>query len=174
MKKTRRILGLGLAAAMMMSGAAGLADGVVLNDEGVTPIVKEGDVTLKIAVTQSADVVDYNNGNWLTDHLAEMLGGKIEVDVWPSTDAETKLTLMVTSGNELPDVLTFGADCFPRELSTPLCRRGRAAQSGRVFRRGQRLFHRVLSALRRSRNGRQRRAESGSQQRWQHICLPAV
>ncbi len=30
MKKTRRILGLGLAAAMMMSGAAGLADGVVL------------------------------------------------------------------------------------------------------------------------------------------------
>ena len=109
MKKTRRILGLGLAAAMMMSGAAGLADGVVLNDEGVTPIVKEGDVTLKIAITQSADVVDYNNGNFLTDHLAEMLGGKIEVDVWPSADAETKLTLMVTSGNELPDVLTFGA-----------------------------------------------------------------
>ena len=119
MKKTRRILGLGLAAAMMMSGAAGLADGVVLNDEGVTPIVKEGDVTLKIAVTQSADVVDYNNGNWLTDHLAEMLGGKIEVDVWPSTDAETKLTLMVTSGNELPDVLTFGATTWSTAIPTP-------------------------------------------------------
>lgn len=109
MKKTRSILGLGLAAAMMLTGAAGMADGVTYNDQGVTPVVKEGDVTLTFAVTQNNDIVDYNEGNYMTDHLSELLGGKVVVDVWPSADAETKLTLMVTSGNKLPDILTFGA-----------------------------------------------------------------
>ena len=37
MKKTRSILGLGLAAAMMLTGAAGMADGVTYNGSGRDP-----------------------------------------------------------------------------------------------------------------------------------------
>lgn len=105
--KTRRFLSIAIAMLLMLTAAAG-ADGVVYNDVGTTPVVQEGDVTLTVAMTQSADVVDYDT-NWLTGYLSELLGGKVVPDVWPATDAETKLTLMVNSGNELPDVLTFGA-----------------------------------------------------------------
>lgn len=105
--KKRRVLCIATALLLMLAVTAS-ADGIVYNDVGVKPVVKEGDVTLTIAMTQSADVVDYET-NWLTGYMSEILGGTVVCDVWPATDAETKLTLMVTSGNELPDILTFGA-----------------------------------------------------------------
>ena len=77
--KTRRFLSIAIAMLLMLTAAAS-ADGVVYNDVGVTPVVQEGDVTLTVAMTQSADVVDYDT-NWLTGYLSELLGGKVVPDV---------------------------------------------------------------------------------------------
>lgn len=87
------------------------AEGVtdpLLNEVGSTPIVKEP-VTLSMAVSQSTLVNDYEN-NYTTKWMEEMTGVKIEYELFPATDADTKLDLLVNSGSELPDILTFGID----------------------------------------------------------------
>ena len=109
MKKTlSRLIAL---CVMLCLCAPALAEGPtdpLLNEIGSTPIVKEP-VTLSMGVAQSTAVLDYEE-NYTTKWMEEMTGVKIEYELFPATDAETKLDLLVNSGSELPDILTFGID----------------------------------------------------------------
>ena len=94
MKKTIALI---LAALLLLSCSA-LADSMF-------PL--ETPVTLTIALKQSPNVSDYVD-NYYTKWLEEHTGVDIELVLFPSQDAETKLALMINSGDELPDILTFG------------------------------------------------------------------
>ena len=78
------------------------------NEVGVSPIVKEGEqITLTWGLKQNANVTDYYDNDF-TRLLEERLGVKIDFVLFPASDAEAKLDLMVTSGEPLPDIITFG------------------------------------------------------------------
>ncbi len=81
---------------------------------GITyPLSQDSSIVLTVGVTASDYVTDYEN-NYLTNKLEEVSGVTIQAEVFPATDATTKLTLMVTGGQELPDILTFGTDTNTR------------------------------------------------------------
>lgn len=90
----------------VLADSASLVTDPLANEPGSTPIVKEP-VTLSMAVQQSTNVLDYEE-NYTTKWMEEMTGVHIDYELFPATDAETKLDLLVNSGSELPDILTFG------------------------------------------------------------------
>ena len=63
--------------------------------------------TLSIALSQNALVTDYED-NALTHWLFERTNVQLEFVLFPSADSATKLNLMISSGDKLPDILTFG------------------------------------------------------------------
>src|SRR3982751_6282799 len=69
---------------------------------GQFPIVNEP-VTLKILVSNGEQVSDFNK-NAYTQWLEEKTGVDLKIDVVNSTDAQTKLNLVLASG-DLPDIL---------------------------------------------------------------------
>ena len=71
-------------------------------------IVKEpGSVTLTCALSQNANVSSYED-NFMTSWLQEQTGINIEFELFPSQDALTKLDLMASSGDPLPDIINIG------------------------------------------------------------------
>ena len=94
MKKTLALI---LAALLVLSGMA-MADSMF-------PL--ETPVTISIGLKQSPNVSDYED-NYYTKWLEEHTGVDIDFVFFPSSDAETKLKLMINGGDKLPDVLTVG------------------------------------------------------------------
>ena len=95
MTKTNRV------AATMMAAAMGTSM------IGVIPAAAEEErETLKLALTQSSMVTDYEN-NYFTKYLEDKLNINIEFYMLPadSAEARTKVNLMATSNEDLPDVM---------------------------------------------------------------------
>ena len=67
----------------------------------------EETAALSIALQQSPLVNDYED-NALTKWLFEHANVQLEFVLFSSTDATTKLNLMISGGDKLPDVLPFG------------------------------------------------------------------
>ena len=65
---------------------------------------KTGDNKLVIAMGKDPLVTDYDDNN-LTKYYEEKLGIDIEFMMIPGSELETKLSLMATSGENLPDIL---------------------------------------------------------------------
>lgn len=60
--------------------------------------------TLRIGSYQSPLVTDYDD-NKLTKYLEELLNIDIEWELYPASDALSKIRVMISSGTELPDIL---------------------------------------------------------------------
>jgi len=67
------------------------------------PLTTE-DKTITIALQQNSMCADYDN-NYLTKYIKEQTGIQIEFVLLPEEDPNTKWNLMVSSGEELPDIL---------------------------------------------------------------------
>jgi len=83
-------------------------DGVVMSAPGEFPIVKEGEVTLKIGMHQEANVTSYAYGeNEFTTYLQDRSGIKLEFDRLGGTSAEavTQIQLRIATGEALPDIV---------------------------------------------------------------------
>ena len=83
-------------------------DGVVMSAPGEFPIVKEGEVTLKIGMFHEANVTSYEYGeNQFTTYLQDRSGITIEFDRLGSTSAEalTQIQLRIATGETLPDIV---------------------------------------------------------------------
>jgi putative aldouronate transport system substrate-binding protein len=117
MKKISRILALGLVASMGMSvlAACGGKDkpsgGSSTPESSVSGSQTDGntgssDDRLLVGLTTSAMVTDYRN-NYFTKYLEEKLGFGLDFYMLPATPEETrtKVALMSTSKEDLPDVL---------------------------------------------------------------------
>ena len=75
--------------------------------DGSLPIVADGeDVTITIGLTTSANVVDYDT-NAFTQWIEEQTGINIEFMQFSgsTSDASTQISLMMASGEKLPDIL---------------------------------------------------------------------
>ena len=117
MKKTNKFFALGLAAVLVvtaLTGCSGSSD--KSPDKGgsaetapesadATPAASSGG-KLVVGLTQSSMVTDYED-NYFTNYLEEKLGFELEFYMLPSeaTETRTKVALMATSNEELPDVL---------------------------------------------------------------------
>ena len=76
-----------------------------INEPGTLPIVKEK-ATLRLGIAQSPNVTTYEYGeNWLTTYLEDLTNVHLELELFPATDAEQKLELMISSNAALPDIL---------------------------------------------------------------------
>lgn len=76
-----------------------------INEPGTLPVVKEK-ATLRLGIAQSPNVTTYAYGeNWLTTYLEDLTNVHLELELFPATDAEQKLELMISSNAALPDIL---------------------------------------------------------------------
>ena len=83
-------------------------DGVVMSAPGEFPIVKEGEVTLKIGMPRISNVTSYEYGvNEFTTYLQDKTGIKLEFDFLGDSQstAATQIQLRLATGEELPDVM---------------------------------------------------------------------
>ena len=83
-------------------------DGVVMSAPGEFPIVKEGEVTLKIGMCRISNITSYEYGvNDFTTYLQDKTGIKLEFDFMGTsqTEAATQIQLRLATGEELPDVM---------------------------------------------------------------------
>lgn len=115
MKKSKRVLCCLAAAALMLLSACGeKSTGVTtnsgINDENVTapgelPIVKEK-ITLELGMKNMSTVIDYDT-NAFTLWLEEKTGIDLQFTLFPAStsDALTKLDVMLASDTKLPEVL---------------------------------------------------------------------
>ncbi len=109
--KKNKLLALGMAIIMSagaLTGCGGSSDAGSTADAAKSESGEAGssDNTLVVGLTQSSMVTDYEN-NYFTKYLEEKLGINIEFYMLPSDAAETrtKVNLLATSNEELPDVL---------------------------------------------------------------------
>ncbi len=81
--------------------------GVVLAELGAMPLITSGEYILSIGLPQSVQVTDYYD-NYLTKFLEERSGLKFEFFFFPTNgeEAKQKLELMVSSSQELPDIVS--------------------------------------------------------------------
>lgn len=107
MKHVTRILCIALVL-MLCTGSAlanNFTDPVIIG-AGVYPMVNEP-VQLSVGLQSSSYVLDYDT-NTYTKTIEEKTGIDLVFNVFPEVDADTKLMLMINSGDKLPDVLLFG------------------------------------------------------------------
>lgn len=98
----KRIISLLIVLTLLMSCACQAAS---LNPGGTLPLVSEP-AELTILRVQNPTVVDYDTNHY-TQWLEEQTGLDIKFNFLPSTEAGTKLALMVQSGEKLGDVLNI-------------------------------------------------------------------
>lgn len=94
------------AAGCSKGGSSGSSDykmDPVLNEFGADTICNET-VTLKMMMGQNGNVTDYATNKY-TKQLEKKGNIKIDFELIPSADTETKINLTLSSGNDLPDVL---------------------------------------------------------------------
>ena len=79
--------------------------------------VAEEKPTLKVALTTSAMVTDYED-NYFTNYLEDKLGIEIEFYMLPvdAGDTRTKVALMATGGEDLPDVFVVDNHLSPEMI----------------------------------------------------------
>lgn len=100
MKKTLTLV---LALVLCLSLAVpAMADSSNFNADGEYPLFKEK-VTLTIGIAQHANVEDWET-NWQTLYLEELANVDLQFQVYAS-EMNTQLTLAITGGTELPDIL---------------------------------------------------------------------
>ncbi len=105
----KRLLSVLLAMVMLASCTSAFAEGLIQLDYaewGATlPIVPEGeaDVTLKVAVPQRAQDVDWNK-NWFWNWAKDAMNINFEVEQIPESGAGERKNLIFAS-NDLPDIL---------------------------------------------------------------------
>lgn len=118
MKKSKKFLALGLATMLTLTSLTGCSNSseksvdTKSTDTGTTSKSKEEskDSTegkkLLVGLTQSGMVTDYED-NYFTNYLEEKLGFELEFYMLPTdaTETRTKVALMATSQEDLPDVL---------------------------------------------------------------------
>lgn len=120
MKKTKKFLALGLALALALTSLTGCgssetdtkvensaADEQKTSSEATNQDSSTGSgEKLVVGLTTSSFVTDYDN-NYFTNYLEEKLGFELEFYMLPADAAETrtKVALMATSNEDLPDVL---------------------------------------------------------------------
>lgn len=82
-------------------------------------VIAEDKPTLKVALTTSAMVTDYED-NYFTNYLEEKLGIEIEFYMLPvdAGDTRTKVALMATGGEDLPDVFVVDNHLSPEMILT--------------------------------------------------------
>lgn len=80
--------------------------GANINPKGEFPIAKEK-VTLRMAIQGNAQVTDFTDNDF-TKWLEEKTNIKLEIEVLPAKDIETKLNLMFAAGKDLPDIINVG------------------------------------------------------------------
>ena len=90
-----------LAAILALSAVSAFA--VEYNAPGTYPICKEK-VTLTIAVADNVKIEDFNT-NLQTLLMEEAANVDLDFQVYPSTDYSTKINLMISSGDALPDII---------------------------------------------------------------------
>ncbi len=112
MKTTRNLVSLLLCLLLVMSCFAASADELEMSDvagmtaAGVLPIVTE-DTTLVLAMTQHPNVIDLDT-NAQTLMLEELSGINLEFAILPTEETNSKVDLMIASGEKLPDLLMEG------------------------------------------------------------------
>ncbi len=74
-----------------------------INAKGVLPIAKEP-VTLRMAILGNPLVTDFTDNDF-TRWVEEQTNIKLEIEVLPSKDVDTKLNLMFAAGKDLPDII---------------------------------------------------------------------
>lgn len=119
MKKTKRLLALGLATILIATSFTGCSKDSEKDNNTENPNVtveptgKEDDTNtteenkkLVIGIGQSSFITDYDN-NYFTNYLEEKLGFELEFYLLPSDSSEirTKIALMATANEDLPDVI---------------------------------------------------------------------
>ena len=100
------------ATGMQPDGTFVYEDGVVLSAPGEFPIVKEGEVTLKIGMCRISNITSYEYGeNDFTTYLQDKTGIKLEFDFMGTTQSETatQVQLRLATGEELPDIIMDAA-----------------------------------------------------------------
>lgn len=97
MRKTLCIL---LTLLLTLGSAGALAS---YNEPGTFPISNEK-VTLTVAIFDNVSIEDFET-NLMTLELEEQTGFDLQFEVYPSTDYETKLNIMIMGGDKLPDIL---------------------------------------------------------------------
>ena len=109
--KRKQLLALLMAGIMSMSvmlaGCGGQGEGQDNTSAGGTStevVVEPTDNKLVIMMGSNTNVTDYDDNN-LTKHFEDKLGIDIEFLLVPGTELLTKLSLMATSGEELPDIV---------------------------------------------------------------------
>lgn len=73
-----------------------------VSEKGVLPIVEEP-IELNIVIAKNAAISDYED-NLLFDYLEEQTNVKVNLQVIPSDDITQKINLMISSGQEMPDI----------------------------------------------------------------------
>ncbi len=116
--KCKRMLAILLTAGMIFSAGASepiaakttqpakALDANRFNAPGTFPILKEK-TTMKIAIPQNSNVKDYAT-NAYTLELEKRSNIKLEFEVFPSSDAKQKFSLMVSANQKLPDIVAIG------------------------------------------------------------------
>ena len=88
-------------------------EAVSVSEQGVLPIVDEP-IELTVMVAQNPAVTDYVD-NKLTKYMEEKTNIKINWEVIPSNDIGQKISLLLASGKDLPDIF-FG--CITNDMIT--------------------------------------------------------
>lgn len=102
---------LGTVMVFSMIGCGNQNDAEVSQSEEAVQEVTDGKEKLTIAMCQSTDIQDWDT-NYLTLKLEEEMNIDVEFVMFPSDkeEAKTKLSLMVNSGETLPDVVLFNME----------------------------------------------------------------
>ena len=112
----RKLASLALALMLLLTGASAAAE-VALNPPGTLPIVAEpGTQSLSIAIGNRTNIEDFET-NYNTLRIERLTGVNIEFLILPANDAQAKMDLLVSSGGELPDLLTIGITDDLRRLN---------------------------------------------------------
>ncbi len=94
------------AAAGATTTAGAVQEGAQATPPGELPVTTE-EVTLSIGITQNVRVSDYDD-NYMTDMVLDECGIKLEWELFPADQPLQKFQLMVSSQQELPDIIHFG------------------------------------------------------------------
>lgn len=107
-KKHNHLLQYFLITLLVLTLATPSAFALELSGPGVLPLTTE-DITLTIGLSPSPLTTDYEN-NYITNLLEQTTGVKLDFVTLPADGAEAKqkLSLMVASGEKLPDILVLG------------------------------------------------------------------
>lgn len=107
MKKTLCLL---LSCLMLVGAATAFAEPYISTPLGEMPFTTE-DITLRVLISQDTLIEDYET-NLFTKYIEDNTGVKLDFELLPASRGEAlnKVTVMLASGQKLPDVINFNMD----------------------------------------------------------------